>query len=62
MGSLLGAPAGLPPACRTGKTVAAGSVVWRGGGVRGKVVLKEPEPEETVDPQLKIEGPERPEQ
>lgn len=41
--SLHGAPAELPPACETGKAVAAGSVVWR-GGVGGKVVWKEPEP------------------
>lgn len=41
MGSLRGAPAELPPACKTGKAVAAGSVVWR-GGVGGKVMWKEP--------------------
>lgn len=53
----------LPPACRAGKAVAAGSMVCR-GGVGGEVVLQEPKPEqeETNDPQLKIEGGKRPRQ
>lgn len=51
-----------PPACRTGKVVAAGSVARR-GLVGGKGVLQKLEPEqETTDPQLKIEGSKRPKQ
>lgn len=52
-----------PPACRTGKAVAAGSVAGR-GGVRGKggVAGAKPELQDTADPQLKVEGSQRPKQ
>lgn len=61
MGRPLGAPAGPLPAYRAGRAVAECSVAWR-QGMGGKVVLKEPELEETVNPQPTTEGPTRPEQ